>query len=242
MMHGFPGKQPGSYILYAEILHRKHNEEEQQQGKKQTKLKGKMVGIPFSREMAGFKMGCKIEDKYLHRRDLLLLPKNLCGSGALLSTMSVDLLSSIAFQVRSAWGKLEMASSDFVDHCRDTAKKRKLADESADELNSLCNELITKLQTASSDIVPLTDHIATLDKESTRLEELVAKKKEEIAKLEVQKNQAVITKGQLEVQKTEALSNIEQLKELIATAKRIHVVQSNCGKSYTFSLFPCAAS
>ena len=70
MMHGFPGKQPGSYILYAEILHRKHNEEEQQQGKKQTKLKGKMVGIPFSREMAGFKMGCKIEDKNIYTAEI----------------------------------------------------------------------------------------------------------------------------------------------------------------------------
>ena len=136
-----------------------------------------------------------------------------------------------------------MAATDYANHCAVNSHKRKLVNYSGDVLNGLCDELKTELQILSSDIVPLTETIAKLDKESTRLEELMAKKKEEIAELELQKNQAVRAKEQLKVKKDEAVSNITQLRELIASSKRTHVVQSNNGgKSYTFSLFPCAAS
>jgi len=133
-----------------------------------------------------------------------------------------------------------LAATDYANHCQVTAKKRKMADDSAAVLNELCIELTTKLNIVlSSEIEPLIEVISKLDEKSTRLKELVAKKKEEIEQLEAEKTQVVSTKEQLEVQKNQAVSTVEQMKALIASAKRIHVVPlSNGGKSYTFSLFP----
>ena len=154
--------------------------------------------------------------------------------------MSVEPISS---RFRFALGEYTVAATDYANHCVVNSYKRKLVNDSGDVLNGLCVELKAELQIVSSEIEPLTEDIVTLDKESTRLEELIAKKKEEIAELEQHKNRAVRAKEQLKVKKDEAVSNITQLRELIASAKRTHVVvQSNGGKSYTYSLFPCAAS